>query len=262
MVYVGGTIANDRLTGTDSGDLLRGFEGNDRLYGGYGADTFDGGAGNDFFEIRGSEGPDSFIGGSGNDTIIIDRANPVYYAIEIEITWLNSVENIINDTGLKVNIKTKFGIDLSNVLLKNLDSLDGSEDNNYLTGNVVWDSVSQQVRGIAINGYGGNDELTGSAKRDTLDGGTGNDTLIGGQGNDTLIGGAGSDVFRFHAGSDVDIISDFTIGADKIEIGPSILNVNVLDYSGSALLEFDGASYVLLSGVPPTAITANDILFI
>jgi Ca2+-binding RTX toxin-like protein len=261
MVYVGGTIANDRLTGTDSGDLLRGFEGNDWLYGGYGADTFDGGAGDDYFEVRGSEGPDSFIGGSGNDTIVIDRPNPAYYAIELEITWIDSVEVIMNLTDLNVNIKTKFALDLSKIILQNITSLDGSDDNNYLTGNMVFDTASQQFRGIGINGYGGNDELTGSTKNDSLNGGTGNDILIGGKGNDTLIGGAGSDTFRFDTGSNIDIIQDFTIGADKIEIGPSILNVNVLDYSGSALLEFGGGSYALLSGVPPTAITANDILF-
>ncbi|POR41680.1 hypothetical protein CRT23_17300 [Methylobacterium sp. V23] len=51
-------------------------------------------------------------------------------------------------------------------------------------------------------------------------------------------------------------------GADTVARGPSILTVDVLDASRSARLQVGGGSEAWLSGVPPTAITANDILFI
>ncbi|TXM76494.1 hypothetical protein FV218_06960 [Methylobacterium sp. WL69] len=75
-------------------------------------------------------------------------------------------------------------------------------------------------------------------------------------------GGAGADVFRFDANGGSDVISDFVPGSDKIVIGPSITNAILYNYRGSALLEFDNASNVLLSGVSPSAISATDLVFL
>ena len=85
----------------------------------------------------------------------------------------------------------------------------GGEGNDELIGN---DGESDQVFGEA-----GNDILTGRRGNDTLTGGDGNDTLRGGRGNDTLTGGAGNDRFVMdYLGRD--IVTDFTLGEDKIVI--------------------------------------------
>ena len=60
---------------------------------------------------------------------------------------------------------------------------------------------------------------------DTLTGDTGNDTLTGGSGVDQMTGDLGDDIFLFTSVADSgigsgnrDIISDFTVGADSLDI--------------------------------------------
>ena len=55
-----------------------------------------------------------------------------------------------------------------------------------------------------------------------LNGSDGDDTLFGGTGRDTLSGGNGVDTFVFLAGGSaengINLITDFTVGTDKIRI--------------------------------------------
>ena len=67
-------------------------------------------------------------------------------------------------------------------------------------------------------GGNGNDTLVGGAGNDVLNAGAGNDLLIGGAGNDTMNGGAGNDVFCFVAGFGNDLVGDFTLGQDKLDL--------------------------------------------
>ena len=62
----------------------------------------------------------------------------------------------------------------------------------------------------------GNDEVIGGQNNDILKGNRGDDRLDGYWGDDTLKGGEGNDTFVLSIGNDV--ITDFTIGEDKIEI--------------------------------------------
>ena len=55
-------------------------------------------------------------------------------------------------------------------------------------------------------------------KRQTLLGGAGNDVLNGGQARDFLTGGEGFDIFEYEPGSGHDIITDFTLGEDFIDL--------------------------------------------
>jgi hypothetical protein len=68
----------------------------------------------------------------------------------------------------------------------------------------------------AMYGFGGNDKLIGGSAADFLFGGTGNDILVGGAGDDTLTGGTGTDQFRLATNIGTDIITDYTVGTDKI----------------------------------------------
>nr|WP_217345447.1 cadherin domain-containing protein [Noviherbaspirillum sp. L7-7A]MBV0879728.1 cadherin domain-containing protein [Noviherbaspirillum sp. L7-7A] len=93
-----------------------------------------------------------------------------------------------------------------------------------------------------INGTNGADNLVGTTTADTISGRNGNDTLRGNGGRDTLTGGAGNDTFVYLAVTDSpasgnwDLITDFTRGADRIDL--------------TALL---GTTDLLWGGTTPTA---------
>jgi Ca2+-binding RTX toxin-like protein len=78
-------------------------------------------------------------------------------------------------------------------------NLEGTEESDYLYGNVTDDILS---------GLGGDDSLTGGAGHDTLLGGSGVDELNAGTGNDTLDGGFGADVMIGGSGNDLYIVDD------------------------------------------------------
>jgi Ca2+-binding RTX toxin-like protein len=71
----------------------------------------------------------------------------------------------------------------------------GTAGNDVLTG----DADKYNI----LNGFGGDDTLTGGNLADALTGGDGNDSLDGGGGTDLLIGGAGNDVLNGGAGRDI-----------------------------------------------------------
>lgn len=97
--------------------------------------------------------------------------------------------------------------------------------------------VSAQVPLHEITGTAGNDTLVGTAVADLIVGGAGKDTLsgaggadviVGGAGSDKLTGGDGADTFRFDAVTDsyrssttsfTDLITDFNVKEDKIDLG-------------------------------------------
>ncbi|MBA1244042.1 putative Ig domain-containing protein [Pseudomonas japonica] len=111
-----------------------------------------------------------------------------------------------------------------------------------------------------INGTSGKDTLTGTAANeqlfglggaDTLNGGAGNDILVGGAGADKLTGGAGADVFRFTSTVDsyrtdttssTDLITDFDVAADKIDV--STLGFTGLGngYSGTLNISYNSST--------------------
>jgi Ca2+-binding RTX toxin-like protein len=67
-------------------------------------------------------------------------------------------------------------------------------------------------------GNGGDDKLYGNGGKDQLSGGTGDDKLVGGIGNDKLTGGNGHDTFVFGANSGKDVITDFDVKKDVLQI--------------------------------------------
>jgi hypothetical protein len=64
----------------------------------------------------------------------------------------------------------------------------------------------------------GNDLISGGNAPDTLSGGAGNDRLLGGRGADVMTGGVGSDIFVLEQGGGPDVISDFSVGVDRLEL--------------------------------------------
>ncbi len=95
----------------------------------------------------------------------------------------------------------------------------GGAGNDALTGGAGADTLT---------GGAGNDVLSGSDGADVLSGGDGNDTITGGVGADNMTGGAGADTFIIAANTAVassstaaatDVITGFTSGSDKLDVG-------------------------------------------
>jgi Ca2+-binding RTX toxin-like protein len=81
-------------------------------------------------------------------------------------------------------------------------------------GEIFVGEVSDDV----LNGTALNDQLSGMAGSDTLIGAAGDDVLIDGFGRDHLFGGAGADVFEFVEDGTLDLIRDFEVWQDQVDL--------------------------------------------
>lgn len=79
-------------------------------------------------------------------------------------------------------------------------------------------SLMAQPTGGGLTGTGGDDILIGQGGADSIVAGSGDDIIIDGQGQDTLTGGAGADLFILTQDGTRDIISDFQIDHDRIDL--------------------------------------------
>lgn len=70
-------------------------------------------------------------------------------------------------------------------------------------------TIQANAAGETVSGTDGMDILTGAA---------GDDRLSGGGGDDVLTDGAGADTFIFVYDTATDIITDFTVGVDQIDL--------------------------------------------
>lgn len=150
-----------------------------------------------------------------------------------------------SDNTIQGNIITGSNLSTYGVAERNEDGT----DRNAIIGNTISHTskgatlvygdgsyVSATVPMTTVQGTAGNDTLLGSAAseifyggagNDTINGGAGGDILVGGAGIDKLTGGTGADTFRFAAQSDSyrnatasfdDIITDFDVTQDKIDL--------------------------------------------
>ena len=225
-----GNTLNNLITGNGANNILSGGGGNDYLIGGGGNDTLNGGL-----------GIDTLNGGLGDDTYIVTQGDIVTEAsgegtdtIQSSVTFTiaTNVENLELTGGAAIN---GTGNTANNLITGNgaNNILSGGEGNDYLIGGL------------------GNDTLRGDSGDDNLNGGNGNDTLTGGYGNDTLIGWIGRDIFLFNTsiGVDVDLLTDFNITDDKIQLDDDIF---------SSLSTIGSGNFVSAAGA--TALDANDYL--
>ncbi|RID91911.1 hypothetical protein D2N39_11805 [Gemmobacter lutimaris] len=131
-------------------------------------------------------------------------------------------------------------------LLSAFDRLDLSGDNriNLRAGN---DAARAGAGRDTVFGGSGRDTIHGGSGRDRLDGGGGNDRMEGGAGNDVLKGGAGADTFILRAGGGRDVVTDFVIGVDVIEVigKPDVLPEQL----ATGTLLSTGRASILLRGI-------------
>ena len=114
----------------------------------------------------------------------------------------------------------------------------------------------------AISGKGGNDQLFGDDDDDTLYGDAGDDWLTGGDGNDVLTGGAGYDTFALGANQGSDIITDFKIGEDVIELlgGIRFGQISRTQQQKDTLLTFGNQTLALLKDTTVDHLKADSFL--
>ncbi|WAR43265.1 calcium-binding protein [Methylomonas rapida] len=198
-VNMGGTDANDVITGGAETNYLYGGLGDDTINAGAGDDIVSGDDGNDV--LNGQDGNDQLDGGLGDDTISGGNGNDVLLG--------GSGNNTLNGDAGNDRLESGDGI----------DSLNGGSGNDTLLANGGNDSLI---------GGDGNDNLTGGLGNDVLQGGRnadvyyinrgdGEDTVIeSGDGYDTSYLGGNGDKIVFGAGIEAADMVFTQVGSDLV----------------------------------------------
>jgi Ca2+-binding RTX toxin-like protein len=279
-----GSALDDRVSGGTGNDTLRGMGGNDNLFFGNGQDIGYGGDGNDALTGFTTTGNKRVFGGRGDDTIFMGEGRDTVYGGVGNDNILQGTEDTATDLsygGTGDDFLQSAG---------GTDSLYGGDGNdtvslyatNALTIDLRLTTQTIMVDGFAVlldsfenaalqapqtritgngdantlQGYSGDDVISGLYGNDTFRFGRGADRIAGGHGNDfidqtsnfsetgirttgdaaadTLTGGEGADTFRFLNAisspfglAQRDTITDFTRGTDKIDLS-YFFDVNLL----------------------------------
>jgi VCBS repeat-containing protein len=176
---------------------------------------------------------------------------------------------------------TIIGDGLDNVLsgLAGSDTINGADgiDTVYYFGDRAGVSVNLDDS-TANDGFGGSDQLSnienviGSRFADTIVGDGLANILNGADGDDTLSGGGGADTFVFGApvgvfvGSGDDVITDFAVGADRIDVDAynvpdfAALMALTADVGADVVIQFDANNSITLLGVQKAQLQAGDFI--
>lgn len=243
------------VTAAISDDLIQGGRGEDLLVGDY--HTLDG-------TLRG--GNDILNGGLNNDRLYGD-AN---YLLEQS---RGGDDILYGEEGLDVIYgDAQWMFD---------DAVGGNDDIRGGDGNDLL--LAGDAQGMYGNAIGGDDRLDGGAGDDEIVGDAdtgldaargGNDVIFAGPGNDVLVGDfaaygngyhgvGGSDRFIFGVGSGEDLIKDFEVGKDIIQIKPSYGFWNFADLATRIHDDANGNAVIILrkswTSVPPDIITLRGV---
>jgi len=101
-----------------------------------------------------------------------------------------------------------------------------------------------------INGTASDDILYGGDGDNTLSGQNGDDILIDGAGADQMTGGNGSDIFVLSPDGETDVIMDFQLGQDRLDLSAygmvySTDDLTVISTSDGAILEIEGEQLII-----------------
>ena len=218
----------DRIVGDDdSDDVLQGGTSDDTMTGGTGADTF----------VFGEEsGADTITDFSTTEGDKIDLT-----AFTASITWQQlqaSMSAVVDDPNTP---ETESG--------------------------TVIDLTAFGGGTITLEGVTSTDLTADMFVLDDYAGGAGDDTIEGTFRDDTLTGGDGADTFVFGPDSGADTITDFTAGADKIDLSAFTNITSLGDLRGFQagddaviFLGFNGGGSITLLGVQLGDLSASDFI--
>lgn len=133
----------------------------------------------------------------------------------------------------------------------------GGRGNDLINGNDVDNLLDGNGGKDEIYGFYGADTIIGGQGRDYLYGGHGDDTLNGGADQDWLSGGVGRDVFVFNSVSDADgdVVADFELGIDKLDLS----GIDALE--NSWLSPWSGSQHFTYSKDDPSGSPAGYLYF-
>ena len=283
---VTGSTQADNINAGDGNDSVDGGQGNDYILGGNGFDELLGGAGDD--RLEGGANSDRLDGGDGSDTYlyfadaaggfddirdsgtfgfdqVVAQEDGVEIGLSTNFDATNGIEVISGGANADVTIQgsDEGNIwDFSDVNVQNItainsgDGIDivrGNNDQNVLNGEAGHDQLFGGDNADILSGGDDSDFLYGENGDDTLFGDNGNDILIGGQGSDRLTGGEGFDIFEFGPNSGDDVVTDFDLAADLIDLRAyeATLSYADLDFvqTAAGLTIIIGSNTVLLENV-------------
>lgn len=240
--YLAGGAGNDVIEGGAQADALYGEDGDDILTGGsdFETDILVGGAGNDIlYGNSGAGDHDLMDGGSGDDIYYVDT--PADLTFEAANGGIDTVYARMNSAGY--------------YLYANVENLVLLDYTPFGVGNEL------------------NNRITGSQHDNWLLGGAGNDILNGGGGRDVLFGEAGTDIFVFERGTSADVIGDFQVGVDRIDLSAfgltwqDVLN-SMHENGGTTAIDLGGGDpllnngdMIVLNGVARASLSERDFIF-
>ncbi len=183
-------------------------------------------------------GAATLVGGTGNDQ---------YYVYEDSTTIIEQADEGIDLARSRVDLVLADNVEHGAVLGGGDVDLTGNAAANFLTGSAGANRLS---------GGAGNDRLFGLAGADTLEGGLGNDILQGGAAD------GATDRFIFSTGDGNDLITDFEIGIDVIDLSATGLQFADLTITGATNALIDtGADLITVNGVTAGQLTSDQFDF-
>ncbi|MES2494468.1 MAG: hypothetical protein V4579_14490 [Pseudomonadota bacterium] len=265
---------DDTVNGEGGDDSLFGQDGADALFGGYGIDYLVGGIGDDV--IAGDEEADALYGEAGDDTLIGGRD----FVTDIMVAGEGN-DILYGDSGLSDydrmdggNGNDLYYVDTGNDLT--FEAVSGGIDTVIATipgqnnGVYLYAHVENLVlAGSTAFGVGNelNNELTGNESTNWLLGGAGDDVINGKTGNDVLFGQTGADIFVFQRGTGGDVVGDFVIAQDKIEIVGIFASFDEMrghfvQVGSDGAIDLGYGDTVVMTGVTMANLTASDFLIL
>ncbi|MGA8896956.1 MAG: calcium-binding protein, partial [Planktothrix agardhii] len=203
--------------------------------------------------------------GIGNQQISLidstDLPNSIIQLQNINVALLRGQMQLLGDAGKNIVVGDKLGQTIA--LGQGDDEAHGGAAGDILYGGKDDDLLFGNQENDNLFGDLGNDNLYGGQGDDFLDGGEGDDHLFGDVGNDILIGGKGRDRFYIGANQGVDIINDFTLGEDQIQLTGGLIfeELQITTVSGNTIIKLanTGEELVKLLGFDST-VNYSDLL--
>ncbi|WP_224816816.1 calcium-binding protein [Hasllibacter sp. MH4015] len=142
-----------------------------------------------------------------------------------------------------------------------------------IAGGVTQITADVSGHGMMIQGDHNGGTITGGALDDILIGGAQNDNILGGAGDDliedglgvdTLHGGSGADIFILRSDFTHDVIADFEVGSDRIDLSswPMLYDLSAIGYTATAtgaILDWRGETLEIITE-NATTLSFSDVL--